>query len=170
MVEAADAYERALKKVMAGIAKVEEELASLDRQRMDRLGLLTTLRETAAGLSALLGNDLRQPITELGLTDACRQVVRSARSAMSAVEIRDQLYALKYDFSGYEKPISSIGTALNRMVERGEITVDVADDGTKRFTQTEPLERLKRLEQGLIEGTKVLRARERQLLGRRGKK
>ena len=130
------AYEHALKMAMAQIATNEERLASLDRQRMDCMATLSTLRETAAGLASLFGDDQRQPITELGLTDACRQVVRSATSAMSAVEIRDQLQAIKYDFSGYEKPISSIGTALNRMVERGEMTVEIGDDGTKRFTQT----------------------------------
>jgi hypothetical protein len=157
------AYEHTLKMVTGEIARMEERVASLDLERMDCMATLSTLRETAAGLTELLGSGQRQPITALGLTDACRQVLRSANSAVSAAEIRDQLQAIKYDFSGYEKPISSIATALNRMVERGEATVNIADDGTKRFTPVQPLDRLKRMEERLKE-------RRQQLLEKRGKK
>src|SRR5262245_1512836 len=73
----------------------------------------------------VIGNLLRlsglTPTVALGLTDACRMVLRSAGAPLTVLEVRAQLGAMGIDLSRYENDLAAIHTILKRLNQAGEI-------------------------------------------------
>ena len=94
------------------------ELEELTRQRAD-------LDKRIGQLMQVIGNLLRlsglTPTVAMGLTDACRMVLRSAGAPLTVLEVRAQLGAMGIDLSRYENDLAAIHTILKRLNQAGEI-------------------------------------------------
>ncbi|HEX2443577.1 MAG TPA: hypothetical protein VHJ77_06490 [Vicinamibacterales bacterium] len=91
---------------------------------------LAQLRLTIANLGALCGlpsERLEQP--ELGLTDACRSVLRASFGGLTAAQVRERLTSLGIDPDRYSNPLASIHIVLKRLVAAGEIWTYKTRDG-----------------------------------------
>ena len=106
-----------------------EELGAT-RRDVDRR--LAHLAQTIGTLSRLLG---LTPTVPLGLTDACRLVLRSGLP-MTPVEIRDRLLGIGVDLSIYSSELSAIHTVLKRLNDAGEIRLGIGLG--KRFGFRQP--------------------------------
>jgi hypothetical protein len=114
-----DDYKRALDAAVREYEGVSAEHAALEI----RLG---QLKQSIATLTKLCGYE---PTVQLGLTDACRMVLRNADRALTALEVRDRLISIGLDLDRYSNALASIHTVLKRMHEAGELTErDRAED------------------------------------------
>jgi hypothetical protein len=93
----------------------EYETLGAERQSIDKR--LAQLAQTIGTLSRLLG---LTPTVPLGLTDACRLVLRSGLP-MTPVEVRDRLDSIGVDLEVYANDLSAIHTVLKRLNEAGEV-------------------------------------------------
>ena len=94
-----------------------KEYEALGEQRRDIDRRLSHLAQTIGTLSRLLG---LSPTVPLGLTDACRLVLRSG-VPMTPVDVRDRLLEIGVDLSVYVNDLSAIHTILKRLNESSEI-------------------------------------------------
>ena len=119
-----DDYKRALDAAVKEYEQVSAQHAALE-------GRLAQLKQSIATLSKLCGYE---PTVQLGLTDACRMVLRNAVQPLTALEIRDRLIAVGLDLDRYSNALASIHTVLKRMHEAGELVerdrVEPADSKT----------------------------------------
>ena len=93
----------------------EYEALGEERRAIDKR--LAHLAQTIGTLSRLLGFT---PTVPLGLTDACRLVLRSG-VPLTPVEIRDRLSHMGVDLDAYANNLSAVHTVLKRLNESGEI-------------------------------------------------
>lgn len=107
---AVDDYRRALEK-----ATREYEALLAERARID--ARLARLAQTIGSLMRLCN---LTPTVSLGLTDACRMVLKAASHPLTAVEVRDQLEAMGFDVARYANDLASIHTVLKRLNQAGE--------------------------------------------------
>lgn len=85
----------------AALAAAIKEYEDLGQQRRAIDDRLAQLGQTVGTLTRLLG---LTPTVPLGLTDACRMVLRGG-GPMTPVEVRDRLLAIGFDVSKYrERP------------------------------------------------------------------
>ncbi|OFW07086.1 MAG: hypothetical protein A3H96_13785 [Acidobacteria bacterium RIFCSPLOWO2_02_FULL_67_36] len=104
-------YRRALDAAVRGYEKVSAEHAALETR-------LAQLKQSIATLTKLCGYE---PTVQLGLTDACRMVLRNSGRPLTALEVRDRLIAVGLDMDRYSNGLASIHTVLKRLHESGEI-------------------------------------------------
>ena len=110
----------------------EYETLGAERREIDRR--LSHLAQTIGTLSRLLG---MTPTVPLGLTDACRLVLRSG-VPMTPVEIRDRLLEIGVDLSVYVSDLSAIHTTLKRLNEAGEIRLVPRPSGKNAYLWQAP--------------------------------
>jgi hypothetical protein len=108
-----------------------EELGARRREIDDRLAQLA---QTIGTLTRLLG---LTPTVPLGLTDACRLVLRGGLP-MTPVEIRDRLLAIGVDLSIYSNELSAIHTVLGRLNQAGEIRLLPRTSGKHAYLWQRP--------------------------------
>ena len=101
----------------AALDAAVREYEDLGARRREIDARLSALAQTIGTLSRLMG---LTPSVPLGLTDACRLVLR-AGVPMTPVEVRDRLTAIGMDLSIYSSELSAIHTVLKRLNEAGEI-------------------------------------------------
>jgi hypothetical protein len=78
--------------------------------------------------------EIAGPDVKKTLTECCRDILRQRKDWMSPVQVRDALLAAGYDFSSYTSPpLSSIHTALKRMVPDELLTETRADGQVYRW-------------------------------------
>jgi hypothetical protein len=106
-----DDYRRALDAAIR-----EYEALGEERQRIDKR--LAEVMQTIGSLSRLCGLVSTVP---LGLTDACRLVIRGAGVPVTAMEVRDRIAAIGFDLSRYVNDLAAIHTILKRLNESGEL-------------------------------------------------
>lgn len=106
----ADEYRGALSAAIA-----EYETLGEERRRID--GRLAQLAQTIGILNRLLGYT---PTVPMGLTDACRLVLRGG-VPMTPTDVRDRLLAIGVNLSIYTNDLSAIHTVLKRLHEASEI-------------------------------------------------
>ena len=106
-----DDYRRALDAACREYERLTAERAQLDAR-------ISQLQHSIAALTKLCGFE---PTVPLGLTDACRLVLRNASSPLTALEVRDRLISIGVDVTRYSNPLASIHTVLKRMRESGEL-------------------------------------------------
>jgi hypothetical protein len=111
-----DEYLRALE-----AASREYEQLAAERHRLD--ARLSELAQTIGTLCRLCG---LVPTVPWGLTDACRTVVRTAASPMTAADVRDRLAVIGYDLGIYANALAAIHTTLKRLTEAGELRIGPA--------------------------------------------
>jgi len=106
-----DDYRRALEK-----ATREYETLLAERTRLDER--LARLAQTIGSLMRLCN---LTPTVSLGLTDACRMVLKAAGHPLTGVEVRQQLQGIGFDVERYANDLASIHTVLKRLKEAGEV-------------------------------------------------
>lgn len=117
-------YEAALIQVLNRLRALGEEKARLDRQRAEVDQAMAFVRGKAIALGDLvheeppadspLGQLLKQ-FEEMGLTDACREILKGSKEAMTPTEVRDALVRMGYDLKKYKNALASIHTILKRL-------------------------------------------------------
>ena len=106
-----DDYRRAL-------ATAIREYETLGQQRQDIDKRLAEVMQTIGTLSRLCG---LVPTVPLGLTDACRLVVRGAGVPVTPADVRQRLQSIGFDLSKYANDLAAIHTILKRLNESGEL-------------------------------------------------
>jgi hypothetical protein len=106
-----DDYRRAL-------ATAIREYETLGAQRQDVDKRLAEVAQTIGTLSRLCG---LTPTVPLGLTDACRLIVRGAGVALAPTDVRQRLQSIGFDLSKYANDLAAIHTILKRLNESGEL-------------------------------------------------
>jgi hypothetical protein len=100
------------------LASAIKEYEDLGQQRRAIDDRLAQLGQTIGTLTRLLG---LTPTVPLGLTDACRLVLRGAGLPMTPLDVRQRLLSIGLDLSVYANDLSAIHTTLKRLNEAGEI-------------------------------------------------
>lgn len=118
----------------AALAAAIREYEALGTRRRDIDGRLSELAQTIGTLSRLLGHT---PTVPLGLTDACRLVLRSG-VPMTPIDVRDRLLAIGVDLSVYVSELSAIHTVLKRLNEAGEIRLIPRPSGKHAYLWQAP--------------------------------
>jgi hypothetical protein len=116
------------------LATAIKEYEDLGQQRRDIDDRLAQLAQTIGTLSRLLG---LTPTVPLGLTDACRLVLRGAGLPLTPLEVRDRLLGIGMDLSVYTNDLSAIHTVLKRLNEASEIRF-VAKAGKHAYIWNHP--------------------------------
>ena len=106
-----DDYRRAL-------ATAIREYEALGQQRQDVDKRLAEVMQTIGTLSRLCG---LIPTVPLGLTDACRLVVRGAGVPVTPADVRQRLQSMGFDLTKYANDLAAIHTILKRLNESGEL-------------------------------------------------
>ena len=105
-----ETYRKALEEAIHEYERLAKQRAEIDER-------IAHLVQTIGTLSRLC-NFI--PTLQLGLTDACRMVLKSAGHPLAAAEVRLQLEAAGMDFSRYSNPLASIHTVHKRLCRSGE--------------------------------------------------
>jgi hypothetical protein len=108
-----DDYKRALRTAC-------REYETLLKQRVELDTKIARLTQSIGTLTRLCGY---VPTVALGLTDACRMVLRAAGHPLTALEVRAQLEAMGIDLSRYSSDLAAIHTILKRLREAGEVAL-----------------------------------------------
>ena len=119
MLMSLEDYRRALEAAVR-----EYEALGEQRQQIDRR--LAELAQTMSTLSRLCGI---VPTVSVGLTDACRLVLRGAGLPMTPVEVRDRVKAFGFDLTRYTNDLAAVHTTLKRLNDAGELRF-IARPGT----------------------------------------
>ena len=106
-----DDYRRALETAI-------REYEALGQQRQDLDTRLAEVAQTISSLSRLCG---LVPTVPMGLTDACRLIVRGAGLPVTPLDVRDRLRAFGFDLSRYSNDLAAIHTILKRLNQAGEL-------------------------------------------------
>ena len=106
-----DDYRRAL-------ATAIREYEALGQQRQDVDKRIAEVAQTIGTLSRLCG---LTPTIPLGLTDACRLIVRGAGVPVTSTDVRQRLQSIGFDLGKYANELAAIHTILKRLNESGEL-------------------------------------------------
>ena len=124
-----ESYERALHAAVREYEKAIADRAALDTR-------IANLQHTIGTLNKLCGYE---PTVPLGLTDACRMVLRSSGQSLTALEVRERLRAFGFDLEKYANALAAIHTVLKRLNEAGEIRLVPKPSGKHAYLwQTPP--------------------------------
>jgi hypothetical protein len=111
-------YRRALDAAVREYERLTIDHAALESR-------LSQLKHSIAALTRLCGYE---PTVPLGLTDACRLVLRNSSDPLTAVELRHRLASIGVDLDRHANPLASIHTVLRRLQETGELVERDRDD------------------------------------------
>jgi hypothetical protein len=103
-------YTRALDAACREYETLTRERAALDVR-------IAQLAQSIGHLTRLCGY---VPTVPLGLTEACRIVLKAAGHPLTALEVRAQLEALGIDLAKYSSGLAAIHTILKRLTHAGE--------------------------------------------------
>lgn len=116
--------------------------ATLENELNDVTVRLTHIDEILDHLAPLAGVVMApNSVAGLGITDAIRTVLREAKEAMSAQDLRRLLKEQGFDFSNISAPMASIYKILSRLVDSEDLERQKTDDGRVVFAwKTSPTE------------------------------
>jgi hypothetical protein len=123
-----DDYRRALETAI-------REYEALGQQRQDIDKRLAEVAQTISSLSRLCG---LVPTVPMGLTDACRLIVRGAGLPVTPTEVRDRLRAFGFDLSRYSNDLAAIHTILKRLNQAGELRFIARGTGKHAYIWNRP--------------------------------
>lgn len=110
------------------------EYEDLARQKHALDDRLAQLGQTVGSLTRLLG---LAPTVPLGLTDACRMILRRGEP-MTPVEVRNRLSAIGIDMSKYANDLAAVHTILKRLNASGEVRFIVNAEGRHLYAWNRP--------------------------------
>ena len=111
-----------------------KEYETLGQQRRAIDDRLAQLGQTIGTLTRLLG---LTPTVPLGLTDACRMILRNGQP-MTPVEVRDRLLAIGIDVSKYANDLAAVHTILKRLSASGELRFIPRGPGKHQYAWNGP--------------------------------
>ena len=111
-----------------------KEYEALGRQRREIDDRLAQLGQTIGTLTRLLG---LTPTVPLGLTDACRMVLRHGHP-MTPVEVRDRLLAIGIDVSKYANDLAAVHTDLETPEQLRRTALHPARAGKHQYAWNRP--------------------------------
>ncbi len=126
-VDSPDHYRRALEAAV-------REYEALGARRREIDVRLSQLAQSIGTLTRLIG---LTPTVPLGLTDACRLVLRGG-VPMTPTDVRDRLLAIGVDLSIYASELAVIHTVLKRLNEAGEIRLIPRPGGKHAYLWQQP--------------------------------
>jgi hypothetical protein len=125
------------------LTAASDEIQELLKKRSEIDARINQLKQTVDALAALLtpkiSEDVNpwrnaplsnlaglmyvpvQDISEIGISDAIRQVIAESKIPLSPVEIKSALASRGVDLSGYANPGTVIHNTLNRLEKQGEL-------------------------------------------------
>jgi hypothetical protein len=127
------------------VKTAHEELRHLMHQRAEIMKRIGTLKQTISGLANLFGDDiLGEDLLELvdrktggrqpGFTKACRMALMEAGRPLAVREVCEQIQRrLPAVLLRHKDPMASVTTVLNRLVEYGEASSMVRDNGRRAW-------------------------------------
>lgn len=101
----------------AALDAAVKEYETLGREKGAIDDRLAQLGQTIGTLTRLLG---LTPTVPLGLTDACRMVLRHGEP-LTPVAVRDRLVSIGIDMSKYANDLAAVHTILKRLNSSGEL-------------------------------------------------
>jgi hypothetical protein len=78
------------------------------------------------------------PTVSLGLTDACRMVLKAAGDTLTGVEVRQRLDVMGFDVGRYANDLASIHTVLKRLNQAGEADFEPRAHGKPAYRWHRP--------------------------------
>jgi hypothetical protein len=108
----------------------EYETLGLEKGTID--DRLAQLGQTIGTLTRLLG---LTPTVPLGLTDACRMILRHGEP-MTPVEVRDRLTSIGIDMSKYANDLAAVHTILKRLNAAGELRFIPGTPGSHQYVSS----------------------------------
>jgi len=134
-------YNKALEKA---VSELESRVQARDILNAEIAGLRETVRVLAS--RAPLTTDARQAISRLldmvdyatpSLADSIRAALtRVFPRAMTAVEVRNALEELQFNFDDFSNPLSACHAALKRMLNDKEVGSEQTKDGKTAYRKT----------------------------------
>jgi hypothetical protein len=118
-----DDYRRALESAVREYEDLGERRRAIDTR-------LAEVAQTIGTLSRLCG---LTPTVPMGLTDACRLVMRGTGVPMTPSEVRDRLRTIGLDLSKYSNDLAAIHTILKRLNESGELRFVARGPGKHQY-------------------------------------
>jgi hypothetical protein len=114
----------------AALNKAFEDWADLTAQERAIAFRKAQLQETIVALSALCSE--LPDINALSLSDAIRLMISSTAEGLSTLGLRDRLTEMGFDLTKHKNPLASIHTAVNRMIESGELRRKPSDEANEQ--------------------------------------
>jgi hypothetical protein len=113
-------------------------LLELQRERANLDMKIESVAMIVKGLEEIYGaeEDLKS-LSDSGLANACREVLKSYFTFMQPLEVRDRLIQRGFDLSRYSNPVAAIHTVLKRFVEKGE--AEPQSKGAKTLYRFKPV-------------------------------
>jgi hypothetical protein len=105
------------------------EYEALGREKGAIDDRLAQLGQTIGTLTRLLG---LTPTVPLGLTDACRMILRHGEP-MTPVDVRDRLTSIGIDMSKYANDLAAVHTILKRLNSSGELRFLPGTPGSHQY-------------------------------------
>lgn len=99
---------------------LQESIREYERLSAQRAEIDTRIAQLVQAIGSLSRLCNLIPTVGLGLTEACRMVLKAAGHPLSAAEVRMQLDAMGFDSSRYSNPLASIHIVLRRLNRAGE--------------------------------------------------
>lgn len=118
-----DDYRRALESAVREYEELGERRRGIDTR-------IAEVAQTIGTLSRLCG---LTPTVPMGLTDACRLVMRGAGVPMTPSDVRDRLRAIGVNLSKYSNDLAAIHTILKRLNESGELRFVARGPGKHQY-------------------------------------
>ena len=120
-------YSVALQEARAGFTDATARLRKAEAEVARASAEITKLRRTITALSALCSVD---PLwDDLGITEACFEVMKEARGAMSTSDVVEGVEAIGFDIKAQKNANASVHTVLMRLVKKGNISRENTTDG-----------------------------------------
>jgi len=106
-----------------------KEYETLGREKGAIDDRLAQLGQTIGTLTRLLG---LAPTVPLGLTDACRMILRHGEP-LTPVAVRDRLVSIGIDMSKYANDLAAVHTILKRLNGSGELRFIAGTPGSHQY-------------------------------------
>jgi len=150
----ADGLNEALRALNAELAAATTERDELEIQLRDKDIKIVTLRKAISHVLNLMGLSWGTDLSELGITDAIRQVTTNTFGRMTANQVRDELEKKGFKLSGYDNPMASIYKILTRLAESGELELE--KEGWNTFYKRKATQRMYRLNRQKLRAQQAL--------------
>ena len=111
-----------------------KEYETLGREKGAIDDRLAQLGQTIGTLTRLLG---LTPTVPLGLTDACRMILRHGEP-LTPVAVRDRLVSIGIDMSKYANDLAAVHTILKRLNGSGELRFIPGTTGSHQYVWNRP--------------------------------
>jgi chorismate mutase len=127
------------------LSAAHEELKHLMRQRAEIMKRIGTIKQTISGLANIFGDEiLSEELLELvdrkastrqpGFTKLCRIILMEAGTPLAARDVCERIqHRTPPLLQRHKDPLASVTTVLNRLVEYGEATTLVRENGRRAW-------------------------------------